>query len=124
MKIIEIILARRAVASMYSEKIPFALAYKFTKFLKETEAEGEFHKEKFQCIVNDYGEKDEKGNLVLAGNGFKVKDGETEKCFAAIKELDSTDVETPKTTFSLNDFNDIKLSTEAMSALFAFIEEK
>lgn len=124
MKIIDIIMARRAVASIYTEKLPFTLAYKFTKFLKETDTEEVFHKEKLQSIINDYGEKDEKGNLVLIENGFKVKDGETEKCFAAMKELDSTDVETPQTTFNLNDFGDIKLSTEVMVALFAFIEEK
>lgn len=124
MKITEIIAARRALASIYAEKIPSMLAYKFTKFLKETDTEEEFHREKFQSIVNDYGEKDEKGNLILVENGFKVKDGETEKCFAAMKELDLTEVEKPKIMFNLNDFDGINLSTEVMVALFAFIEEK
>lgn len=37
MKIIEILKARKAIASIYADKISAKLAYKFTKFLRETD---------------------------------------------------------------------------------------
>lgn len=123
MKITEILKARSAVASIYSEKIPAKLAYKFTKFLKETDTEEDFYKEKLQGIMNEYGEKDENGNFVEVNNGIKIKDSEKEKCFSEVLELESTDIDKPRTAFSIDEFDEIKLSTEVMIALFAFIKE-
>ena len=124
MKITEILKARSAVASIYTEKLPSKLAYKFTKFIKETDAEEDFYKERLQSILKEYGEKDENGKYVEVTNGIKIKDAEKGECFAAVAELEATEVDTPKTRFSIDEFDDIKLSTEVMVALFAFIEEK
>lgn len=124
MKITEILKARVAVASIYTEKLPSKLAYKFTKFIKETDTEEDFYKEKLQGIMKEYGEKGKDGKYVEVNNGIKIKDADKEKCFAAVAELEATEVDTPKTKFSIDEFDDIKLSTEVMVALFAFIEEK
>lgn len=124
MKITEILEARKAVLSIYTEKLPSKLAYKFTKFLKETNTEEEFYKEKLQGIMKEYGEKDDSGKYIEVNNGIKIKDADKEKCIMAVVELEATEVDVPKTKFTIDEFGDIKLSTEVMVALFAFIEEK
>ena len=123
MKIIEILKARKAIASIYTDKISAKLAYKFTKFLKETDTEEKFYREKLQSIMRVCGEKDKHGNLIEADGGIKVKDSEKDKCITLIMELEATDVDAPSTIFSIDELGDIRISTEDMIALFAFIKE-
>ena len=69
------------------------------------------------------GEKDKHGNLIETDGGIKVKDSEKDKCITLIMELEATDVDAPSTILSIDELGDIKISTEDMIALFAFIKE-
>ena len=45
-------------------------------------------------------------------------------CHKAIVELESTQVDKPSLSITFDELEDIKISTEGMTSLFAFIEEK
>lgn len=124
MKIIEIINARNVIESIFTEKISSRLAYKFTKFLKETDVEEDFYKKRLRDIMKKYGETDEHGNYIIINNNIKIKDTYRDTCMSDVEELDNTDVEMPNIVFNIDEFEDIKLSIEKMCSLFAFIKEK
>lgn len=123
MKISDILKARNAIASIYSDKLSSKLAYKFTKFLKGTETEENFYREKMQDILKKYGEVDEYGNLTEANNGVKIRSDKRNECFSAIADLESTEVDKPEIFFTIEELDEVKLSTEAMVGIFDFVKE-
>lgn len=124
MKLIELLEARFSIHSLSKEKMPVKLAYRFTKFLKETNTEEDFYKEKLQEILLKYGEKDENGNYVVTPTGRKIREDAKDECFAAVVELESTEVDKPDISFTINELGELKMSPETMNSLFAFIKEE
>ena len=124
MKLFEIIKARMTVATLYREKVAGKLAYKFLKFLSATETDEKFYKEKFQEIIEKYGEKDEKGNFIATKTGIQIQKEYRDDCHKAIDELESTEADKPSLSITYDELEDIKISTEEMTSLFAFIKEE
>lgn len=124
MRLSEIIKARMTVAMLYREKIAGKLAYKFLKFLSATETDERFYREKLQEIIEKYGEKDEKGKFIETETGIQIQKEYRDDCHKAIVELESTEVDKPSLSITYDELEDIKISTEGMTSLFAFIEEK
>lgn len=124
MRLCEIIRARITVATLYREKVAGKLAYKFLKFLTATETDERFYKEKMQDIIETYGEKDEQGKFIETEAGIQIQKEYREDCHKAIVELESTEVDKPSLSITYDELEDIKISTEGMTSLFAFIEEK
>ena len=124
MRLSEIIKARMTVAMLYREKIAGKLAYKFLKFLTATETDERFYREKLQEIIEKYGEKDEKGEFIETKTGIQIQKEYRDDCQKAIVELESTEVDKPSLSITYDELEDIKISTEGMTSLFAFIEEK
>lgn len=124
MKLFEIIRARMIVATLYKEKVAGKLAYKFLKFLTATETDERFYREKLQEIIEKYGEKDEKGKFIETETGIQIQKEYRDDCQKAIVELESTEVDKPSLSITYDELEDIKISTEGMTSLFAFIEEK
>lgn len=124
MTIVDIVSARKVITQLQQEKVPFALAYKFVKFMKETDTENDFYKDKLQDIMEAYGDKDEKGNYITVENGgIKIKDGYQEECVKKLNELENTEVtNVPSVTFDSSDFDKLELSIEDVNALYAFIK--
>lgn len=123
MKLFEIINARMTVAMLYKEKVAGKLAYKFLKFLSATETDEKFYKEKLQEIIEKYGEKDEKGKFIETETGIQIQKEYRDDCHKAIVELESTEVDKPSLSITYDELEDIKISTEGMTSLFAFIQE-
>ena len=123
MRLSEIIKARMTVAMLYREKIAGKLAYKFLKFLTATETDERFYREKLQEIIEKHGEKDEKGKFIETETGIQIKKECRDDCHKAIVELESTEVDKPSLSITYDELEDIKISTEGMTSLFAFIEE-
>ena len=123
MRLSEIIKARMTVAMLYREKIAGKLAYKFLKFLTATETDERFYREKLQEIIEKYGEKDEGGNFIETETGIQIQKEYRDDCHKAIVELESTEVDKPSLSITYDELEDIKISTEGMTSLFAFIEE-
>ena len=106
-------------------KLPFKTAYKLSKLSKAIEDEVAFYREKMQELIDEYGQKDEDGNLVFIdnGQGIALKPETQAECHAKIAELEALDVELPDIKFSVDEFADTTLSLEELQPILPFIEE-
>lgn len=125
MKLNELLAARIVITSNAKEKISASLAYKFLKFLKDSDTEEVFYKSKLQEILNVFGDKDDNGNLIPQGdNGIQIKAENQPECFKQIAELDSTEVVAPNIQFTIKELEELKLSVADMASIFSFVKDE
>lgn len=111
--------------SVKSQKLSMKTAYRLAQLAKAVEEELAFYREKVQMIINEYGEKNENGELIPTedGNGVKLRPGTEKECFEAMRELQEIEVTLPDVKFSIEDFGDVELNSTEMASIFPFIEE-
>jgi hypothetical protein len=125
MLITNIIQCSDSCAKLSTTKLPFKTAYKLSKLSKAIEDEVAFYREKMQELINEYGQKDEDGDLVFIdnGQGIALKPETQAECYAKIAELEALDIELPDIKFSVDEFADTTLSLEELQPILPFIEE-
>jgi predicted transposase YdaD len=108
-----------------SQKLSIKTAYRLARLAKVIEEEVQFYREKFQVILQEYGEKNENGQLVPTedGSGVKLIQGMEEACFSAIHDLQELEVTLPDIKFNLEEFGDMELTTNDIGSILPFIEE-
>ena len=106
-------------------KLSFKTAYKLSKLAKAIEDEVAFYREKMNELINEYGQKDEDGNLVFIDNGRSIalKPETQAECHQKIAELENLDIELPDIKFSVEEFADTTLSLEELQPILPFIED-
>ena len=115
-------------SSMYtkikSQKLPFKVAYKLALLSQEVQKHINFYQESFRNLLQEYGKKDEQGNVMSTedGQGVLLVEETMNEAYEKLAELRELDVELPDTKFSPDDFNSIEISTEEMMILIPFIE--
>ena len=109
---------------MKSSKLPFKTAYRVTLFMQETEKHLNFYQESFRNLLNEYGKKDENGNVMPTedGQGVLLVEETTQEAYQKLGELRELDVELSDYKFDLNAFGDIEISPQEMILLVPFIE--
>ena len=123
MKLINLITARKILLNHAGDKIPAIAAYKIMKFVKASDTEDAFYNEKMKAIIDEYAEKDDKGNPVVKANGIQIQKDHIEDCNKAIKEIQDTEVETPNFKINVGDLASLQLTLEEVATLDEFIEE-
>lgn len=108
-----------------TQKLSMKTAYRLARLAKTIEEEIQFYREKFQTILQEYGEKDENGQLVPTedGGGVKLIPGMESACFSAINDLQELEVTLPDIKFNIEEFGNMELSTNDIGAIFPFIAE-
>lgn len=108
-----------------SSKLSFKTAHKLSKLATAIEIETTFFREKMQEIANEYGQKDENGNLVFSPDGMNIMlIPETQaECQQKIIELETLDVELPDIKFSADEFADTTLTIDELTPILPFIED-
>ena len=104
--------------------LPLKGAYKINKIKKAVEKESEFYQEKFQEIVNQYAQKDEKGELIFSddGNQIMIKEGMVEECNKALEDLQELEIEIDNFGLTLDDLGeDAECTPEELEALMPFM---
>ena len=99
------------------------VAYKFAKLSKFIVNDIDFYREQYNLYINEFGQKDDNGNLVMSGNNIKIIPGLEEKCKQKFNELNSLEVELPEIKFSLDELESIDMTMKDMLVLDPFIEE-
>ncbi len=125
MKLYELLQARTVINTHIdgTKSIAAPLAYKIMKLIKNTQNDCDFYQEKFNTILNEYGEKDEKGQLIQAEGGIKIQDGKMDECTTKIKELNETEVELPNIKFTLDELSPYSFSISDMMLIDELIQE-
>lgn len=105
--------------------LPLKVAYGLAKINAAIPAEKDFYNEKLQSIINEYGLKDDEGNIVSTedGNGVQLIPGKQDECYQKIHELDTLEIDLPNVTLHIDDFGDTTISPDVISAIIPFLSE-
>lgn len=124
MKIQKLVQVKGVFAPLTRTKLSPKLSYKILKFLKAIEFEEKFFNSKIKELLNEFGQKDEKGKYVAEKGKIKIISGREEACANAFNELNNLEVSPPDITFTLEELNDITLSVQDMLIIEDFIKEE
>lgn len=102
--------ARAALNKISHSVMPAKTAYKISKLSNFLKDDANFYTERLSQIIEQYGEKDENGEPVISGNGYKIQEDKTDECAAAIKELSGIEATTPDTKIYLSELDNVELS--------------
>lgn len=107
-----------------SQKLPFKTAYRLTLLATEVQKHIDFYQESFRNLLQEYGKKDEQGNIMPTedGQGVLLVEETMAEAYQKLAELRELDVELPDTKFSLDDFDNVEISPEEMMIIMPFIE--
>ena len=115
--------ARAALNKISHSAMPAKTAYKISKLSNFLKDDANFYTERLSQIIEQYGEKDESGEPVISGSGYKIQKDKTDECAAAIKELSEIEATVPDTKIYLSELDGVELSPDDIAAIYAFIEE-
>lgn len=115
--------ARAALNKISHSAMPAKTAYKISKLSNFLKDDANFYTERLSQIIEQYGEKDENGEPVISGNGYKIQEDKTDECAAAIKELSGIEAAIPDTKIYLSELDNVELSPDDIAAIYDFIEE-
>jgi len=124
MKLINQINARKVLATYKDERMSTALAYKMMKIIKASDNDEAFYNEKFRELIEQYGLKDEHGNLVANGAQISLVPETAAECKKKIQELENTEVEAPPVRLILCELSELRMSMADLAALEEIIEEE
>ncbi len=115
--------ARAALNKISHSAMPAKTAYKISKLSNFLKDDANFYTERLSQIIEQYGEKDENGEPVISGNGYKIQKDKTDECTAAIKELSEIEAAIPDAKIYLSELDGVELSPDDIAAIYDFIEE-
>lgn len=123
MEILKVVNARQIVLKKQNQPLKFSTAYKFRKFISETEDAEKFFNEKRNEIVEKYAEKNDNGEIKVDENGnvnFKKEDIETVN--KEYSELIKTDISV-NIKFKPEELESLDLTIAEVDVLADLIEE-
>lgn len=108
--------------------LPARLTYKLSKIFAAAKEHGQLYANEINKLVQEYGEKDENGNLIPLeggeGNSIKIKPEYIGLVQTKINSLLSLDVDFPDIFLSLDELESVQLSLKDFNALLPFIKEE
>lgn len=113
------------IEAIKNQKLPIKTSFKIAKLQKALEVESEFYQKNFREIILKHSEKDAEGNPVVLENGnIQLLKEHEEECAKEMSELfnTQTDIELPK--FTLEDFENVELTSEELRHALILFEEK
>ena len=124
-KLSEITNAKIIIKDILEEKIPVKLAFKFNKLISKVDAEDTFYIGKMREYIQQYANKDEKGEVAFDESGnFSIPNEKFEEYSKAVKELEEIEVDMDDTLrFTLDELDVFNLTIKQMHALMPFIIE-
>ena len=124
MKIYKLIQIKEIFTPHYNEKLSVGLSYKIYKLCNAIEQEERFFNQKRQDVIEEFGQKDADGGLVINDKGFvKIQEDKEQEAQKALDELTAIDVDMPNITFTIDELSEIKLSVMDMAVLEGLIIE-
>ena len=121
----DINLAIMSYNKINNEKFSVKTAYRFAKLFKKLSEEKEILDDLIKNIFNEYGKKDENGELIQNENGSISFDSDEKRidCMNKLNDLAETEIEIEDFYFSLEEIGDIKASIDDLVGLIPFIKE-
>lgn len=107
-----------------TQPLPFKTSYRLTLLSQEVDKHVSFYQENFRNILQEYGKKDENGNLVPTedGQGIKLIEETMQEAYDKLTELRGLEVELPDIKFAIEEFEKVELSPNEMLVIMPFVE--
>lgn len=108
------------------KRLPFRVAYKFSKLSKAVNLELDFYRQKLAEILQEYTQKDDDGNFIYLGENkesIKIQEGREQECNEKLTELHNMDIDIDNVTFSIEEVESLEMTIAEIGALMPFIEE-
>lgn len=108
-----------------NQKLTMKTAYKLAQLARAVESESTFYRETLSKIIDQYGQKNEQGELIPTedGTGVKLITGKEEECYKAVFELQNVDIDLPDIQFDIEEFANIELTVTEMGAILPFLKD-
>lgn len=113
MKIIDCLNMQQTLTNIVNQKIAFSLAYKLSKLTKVVEDNLTYYYSSVRELLNEYGQKDENGELVEDGaDSIKLIPERANEFYDKISELQNVEIADTIPIFTIEEFDDkIELTT-------------
>lgn len=104
-----------------ADKMSMKTAFKLNKLAVSLEPDMRLFQEKYQALIAEYADPNTDDG---AQEGtFKIKQDKFSDYIAATEELAAVEIEIPEIKFSIDEFEDCKMSLDEIRPLMSFIEE-
>ena len=122
--ILQDVVELRSVLEEYLDlNLDIQTAYKFTKFLLDTENDYNFFITQTKEIVNRYAEKDENGKIIFNEEGVRLSPSTIEEAETALKDLSFINISIGDYfSFNIDEFEGLKMSCRKMRLFIPFIK--
>lgn len=122
-KMSDLLNSTETLQKLSQKELKARLALTIARLLKEAEREIQNFNEVRMNLINKYGEKDEKGELITDDKGnCKILPEGIETFSKELNDLVATDVEINANKLNLNDLDSLDFTPSDMAALEPFID--
>lgn len=104
-----------------ADKMSMKTAFKLNKLAVSLEPDMRLFQEKYQALIAEYA--DPNTDEGAQEGTFKIKQDKFSDYVAATEELAAVEIEIPEIKFSIDEFEDCKMSLDEIRPLTSFIEE-
>ena len=106
-------------------KLPLKTAYKLNKLFIQINEELLFYQQKFTEIINEFGKRDENGELMYSSDktSIEIMDGRRLECQQKIEELQNLEVNIEGIEFTTDELESLNLTISEVECLMPFIKE-
>ena len=125
MKIYEALNFQNLYQKLKNESLPIKLAYKINKINLLNQNEIIFYEDSLKKIIEQYAQKDSNGNYIQneTHDGIIIQQEYLEVCHKQINELQYLEFDIPNISFTLEEFDGLKMTPVELSCIFSLITE-
>lgn len=112
----------KTINSLYQKEFDIYTQYKLLQILKIVKDEKQILTDQIASLMEQFGERDEKGDIILVEKGFKIIPEKAQLCEEKYLELLKMKVQFPEIFFSLDELKGLHLTLEQLNLLEPFIK--
>lgn len=106
--------------------LPIKVGYKLAKLAVQCQKEMDIYQSQLNKIIQEYGARDENGQLIQTenGDGIKIKEDKIQECQEKLNELSTLEIEINESPISIEALENVELSLDEIGALSSFLNEE
>lgn len=123
MKLIDFCSLYCLLSSYFDSSLPARASFAIAKFIVSNESNYKLYLSKRAELISKYADKDEKGELIVDENGYKVSPKNMVLFQKELSDLNDYEIEPVKLTLYFEDLSSLSLTPREYSILIPYISE-